>query len=197
MANTTIKVRVKHKTDTESNWSSKNPVLLKGEYGLIDGSSKYKIGDGITAWKNLPLYQAMSPDVITKLDSVESGANKTIVDATLSATSTNALQNKAINSAINTLTSKLAGKVTCENATDFAQASTPAFQENINSYRSELDSLQTEVDTLNQGGLNMKNDLITTLVFQWMQEHAEFAGTIIIYDTHQPTGCGNGTVWIA
>lgn len=39
----------------------------------------------------------------TKLDGIEVGANKTTVDETLSATSTNPVQNKAVNTAISTL----------------------------------------------------------------------------------------------
>ena len=37
-----------------------------------------------------------------KLDGIEAGANKTIIDTTMSETSTNAVQNKVIDSAIKT-----------------------------------------------------------------------------------------------
>lgn len=70
----TINVKLKQRIDTENNWSSKNPVLLKGEQGLVEGSSKYKIGDGTTDWNSLPYYQGMSSTEKTKLDGIESGA---------------------------------------------------------------------------------------------------------------------------
>ena len=76
MADNTINVKLKQRIDTESNWSSKNPVLLKGEQGLVEGTSKYKIGDGTTAWNSLPYYQGMSSSDKTKLDGIASGANK-------------------------------------------------------------------------------------------------------------------------
>lgn len=70
----TINVKLKQRIDTESNWSSKNPVLLKGEQGLVEGSSKYKIGDGTTAWNSLPYYQGMSSTDKSKLDGIAEGA---------------------------------------------------------------------------------------------------------------------------
>lgn len=42
----------------------------------------------------------MSPDDVTKLSSVESGANKTVIDSALSSTSTNPVQNKLINAVL-------------------------------------------------------------------------------------------------
>lgn len=45
----------------------------------------------------------MSPEGKVKLDGIETGANKTIVDSALSSTSTNPVQNKVINTAISNL----------------------------------------------------------------------------------------------
>lgn len=54
MADQNINVRIKHKYDTESNWSSKNPVLLKGEIAFSsDKNGQFKIGDGINKWSAL------------------------------------------------------------------------------------------------------------------------------------------------
>lgn len=47
----------------------------------------------------------MSTDMVTKLNGIASGANKTTVDSSLSSSSTNPVQNKVVNSAITTLTS--------------------------------------------------------------------------------------------
>lgn len=100
MADNTIIVRIKQKIDTESNWSKNNPVLLKGEKGLIEGTGKYKIGNGTSKWSDLPLYEGMTTSDRSKLNSIASGATKVTVDSTLSSTSTNPLQNKVINSAL-------------------------------------------------------------------------------------------------
>lgn len=100
MADNNINVRIKQKIDTESNWSKNNPVLLKGEKGLIEGTGKYKIGDGTSKWSDLPLYEGMTASDRSKLNSIASGATKVTVDSTLSSTSINPVQNKIINSAL-------------------------------------------------------------------------------------------------
>lgn len=104
MADNTINVRIKDRSDTEANWTSKNPVLLKGERAIIDGTGKYKIGDGKNTWSALPYYEAMTSADRTKLNGIASGANKTTVDSSLSSSSTNPVQNKVVNSALAALT---------------------------------------------------------------------------------------------
>lgn len=55
---------LQHRRDTLANWDSVNPVLADAEIGYIldlddqgkQKSSLYKIGDGRTAWKDLPLF---------------------------------------------------------------------------------------------------------------------------------------------
>lgn len=100
MAENTINVKVKQRTDTESNWASKNPVLLDGEHGYVKGSGKYKIGDGTKKWSELSYYESLNTTDKTKLDGIAAGANKTTVDSALSSTSTNPVQNKIVNSAL-------------------------------------------------------------------------------------------------
>ena len=65
MANNTLSnVRIAHKNDTKANWTSKNPVLLKGEIGIeFDPSAtdnsyivKFKIGDGTRNWADLDYF---------------------------------------------------------------------------------------------------------------------------------------------
>jgi hypothetical protein len=55
---------LQHRRDTLANWNSVNPVLADAEIGFIldldlegnQKSSLYKIGDGRTAWLDLPLF---------------------------------------------------------------------------------------------------------------------------------------------
>ena len=100
MADNIINVRIKDRSDTEANWTSKNPVLLKGERAITDGTGKYKIGDGKNTWSALPYYEAMTSADRTKLNGIASGANKTTIDSSLSSSSTNPVQNKVVNSAL-------------------------------------------------------------------------------------------------
>jgi len=53
--------------------------------------------------------------LLTKLNGIETGANKTIVDAALNTTSTNPVQNKIINTALGNKVDKVVGKVLSTN----------------------------------------------------------------------------------
>jgi hypothetical protein len=46
-------VQIQLRRDTAANWTSANPTLAEGEMGLETDTSKYKIGDGATAWNSL------------------------------------------------------------------------------------------------------------------------------------------------
>ena len=52
------------RSDTGTNWETKNPVLLLNEIAYDITARRYKMGDGKTAWKNLPY---VKPDVINDL----------------------------------------------------------------------------------------------------------------------------------
>lgn len=55
MAKKIIKAHMKQRRDTKANWASVNPVLLDGELGIVsDDPNLYKVGDGATAWNDLP-----------------------------------------------------------------------------------------------------------------------------------------------
>lgn len=45
--------RLQNRRDTAANWTSNNPTLAAGELGLETDTTKYKIGDGTTAWNSL------------------------------------------------------------------------------------------------------------------------------------------------
>ena len=54
MATNELKTRIKHAYKTESDWTSSNPVLLKGEVAYSsDKNNKYKVGDGTHKWSDL------------------------------------------------------------------------------------------------------------------------------------------------
>lgn len=88
MAENTINVKVKQRTDTESNWASKNPVLLNGEMAISsDKNNKYKIGDGTSVWSTLSYAKAdlSKSDVTTALGYTPPTTNTTYNDVTQSA----------------------------------------------------------------------------------------------------------------
>lgn len=55
----TMKTHIVIRNDIAANWVASNPVLLKGELGLETDTNKFKIGDGVKAWKDL----AYSPEI--------------------------------------------------------------------------------------------------------------------------------------
>ena len=54
----TFSKRIQLRNDTATNWASANPVLLAGEVGIETDSvrNRIKIGDGTTAWNDLPYF---------------------------------------------------------------------------------------------------------------------------------------------
>lgn len=49
----TLNTRIIMRNDTAENWTTKNPTLSKGEFGVENDTNKFKIGDGATAWADL------------------------------------------------------------------------------------------------------------------------------------------------
>lgn len=61
MPNTTLKTRLIIKNDSAENWTTKNPVLLKGELGIEIDTNLFKIGNGTSAWAALPYANESAP----------------------------------------------------------------------------------------------------------------------------------------
>lgn len=59
MGENNLKIRIKHRYDTEANWNKNNPVLLSGEVAISsDKSGKHKVGDGTHKWSELSYAKA-------------------------------------------------------------------------------------------------------------------------------------------
>lgn len=55
MAENILKTRIQLRNDTAANWlANKEVILLAGELGVETDTNKFKIGDGVTTWENLP-----------------------------------------------------------------------------------------------------------------------------------------------
>lgn len=61
MPNTILKTKLVIRNDSAENWTTKNPVLLKGELGIEIDSNLFKIGDGLAAWTALPYANESAP----------------------------------------------------------------------------------------------------------------------------------------
>lgn len=116
--------RIVHKHDSESNWNKAiNFVPKQGELIIYDKDETHdyvrlKVGDGTSNVNDLPFIDDTKVDKVdgkqlstndytteekNKLASIESGANKTVVDDTLSSTSENPVQNKVVTTEIDSI----------------------------------------------------------------------------------------------
>lgn len=59
-------VQIQLRNDTAANWTSANPVLAQGEMGVELDTLKFKIGDGIDNWTELPY--GLAAGEITEID---------------------------------------------------------------------------------------------------------------------------------
>ena len=77
MLNIDLNARIKHKRDSAINWSTNNPVLLKGECVIVDmddGSVRIKIGDGINNFISLPYADDDLRNIISEITVIPPGA---------------------------------------------------------------------------------------------------------------------------
>jgi hypothetical protein len=63
MADKTLNIRIQLRNDTAENWTTKNPLLLKGEMGVEIDTKKIKIGNGTDRWTALE-YSGVDEDTI-------------------------------------------------------------------------------------------------------------------------------------
>lgn len=49
--------QIKHRRDSAANWTSANPVLAAGEFGVELDTGLAKQGDGSTAWASLEYFR--------------------------------------------------------------------------------------------------------------------------------------------
>lgn len=66
MANTTLDVKIQIRNDTKNNWTTQNPVLLRGEMGVETDTRKFKFGDGVSDWKTLEYASATGAIIMNK-----------------------------------------------------------------------------------------------------------------------------------
>ena len=66
-------VQIQMRRDTASNWTSNNPTLAAGEWGLETDTDKFKIGNGSTAWNALG-YNSLPNNVLPLAGGAMTGA---------------------------------------------------------------------------------------------------------------------------
>lgn len=72
----TLNARIQYKKDTDANWTSNNPVLLENELIIVEmenGDCRFKIGDGIHTYSDLPFTDQLLRDEVESKISKEEG----------------------------------------------------------------------------------------------------------------------------
>lgn len=67
MAQQTLTTRILLRNDTSATWTSKNPLLLKGEFGFETDTKKFKVGNGVDNWQKLDYASAESSKSVTNV----------------------------------------------------------------------------------------------------------------------------------
>lgn len=65
MANKQLTVKIALRNDTAANWTSANPILLKGEIGIEIDTNKFKVGDGTTNWVSLDYFMGDITEILS------------------------------------------------------------------------------------------------------------------------------------
>lgn len=59
---TTYNVTIQSRRDTAADWTSNNPTLASGEFGIETDTGQMKVGDGATAWTSLNYFSTPAAD---------------------------------------------------------------------------------------------------------------------------------------
>lgn len=71
MANKTLTTRIVSRNDTQANWESVDPILLKGELGVEVDTNRIKVGDGVNHWTALSYIGADTNQIQTLINASE------------------------------------------------------------------------------------------------------------------------------
>lgn len=71
---TVYKTTFQLRRDVLANWEAKNPVLAIGEPSFVIDKFKLKIGDGATAWKDLPYIAESDMSNYITIDDIVNGS---------------------------------------------------------------------------------------------------------------------------
>lgn len=64
----TVRVTLQIRNDQASDWTTRNPVLGEGEYGLEIDTFLLKIGDGVTDWAHLPYLNKLNASYFKRMN---------------------------------------------------------------------------------------------------------------------------------
>jgi len=63
--------QIQLRRDTAANWTSANPILASGEFGLETDTDQFKVGDGTTVWASLGYGGIQGPQGIQGIQGIQ------------------------------------------------------------------------------------------------------------------------------
>lgn len=189
MATKITKTRLVLRNDNSTKWSSKNPILLKGEVGLEEDTRKFKIGDGVSNWNSLPYAN------ITDLSNYYT---KSAIDEIVKNLATTEYVDNKVATEIEKLTQ---GKevVTLDESGKIPAAQLPGFVDDvIEGYiSSDLKTFYDSLDELNRVIIPAESsklyiDLTTNKTYRWSgTQYTEISSNLALGETSSTAYAGN------
>jgi hypothetical protein len=71
-------IQIQLRRDTAAHWTSINPTLAEGEFGIETDTNTFKIGDGINVWVALPYMSGVFSEIRLVPKTSSAGAEGTI-----------------------------------------------------------------------------------------------------------------------
>lgn len=188
--------RIQFRRDIAANWTLHNPRLMPGEIGMETDTQKYKIGDGVLDWEDLPYYLSLA----AMEEGLEGLADEVVAEATVLA---EGYKDAAAGSAAAAATSAT------EAAASAADAASSATDAETAQAAAEAAAAPTDalVAGLVANPASATNDAIEVLIggtpvsIPAMNNTARNAltpstGTTIYNTTHETIELYNGTYWV-
>lgn len=191
MAIKNIDTRIKNKRDTSANWDKNNPVLLNGEIIIVDtpsGEVRYKTGDGVKTYKQLPFDDEAIKAKITELQNSIPDVNKYII----------ADEAGAITETIPpTFDGHTASEFVLKaNIVDNLTSTTTDAPLSANQGKALNDKIATQQSTLSNKLDKSGGTLTGTLVAQANTSYTTAQVRNVIISTADPSGGHNGDIWV-
>ena len=195
-----ILASVQVRRDTKANWETINPILLEGEAAYEQDTDMFKIGDGIKHYSDLPYHNKVGPQgpqgepgPTPQISmNVSTGNPGTSASVSVTGTAENPVINLTVPRGDTGKTGSTGPKGDTGNSGVYIGTSQPT-DSNINVWidsdgepteviddfaREAIGQLKGDLDTLNQGGLNLKEDFIGKQVNEWLDGHPEATTTV-------------------
>lgn len=149
--------------DTTANWERVNPILISGEIGIekcTNGEKKIKVGDGMTAWKNLEYISKSVDEIENEIQTAKTGLQNQIDNIVITASDSGDVTSEVVQARVNEAGTNYS---TLKSRLDAADVTDAQIKEDINNVAESngIRKIQSQVGRVNllQGeSVSLTND---------------------------------------